>query len=678
MNLTLNSKIESIAGVGPKMAAKLEKLGLSKVHDLLFNFPRKYLDYTEATPIAKIPETLRSASNDVFTINGSLLGIANRKTRRRGFTVTEAVVADDSGSIKVVWFNQPYLARMLSVGSRLILNGKVSHDSFSNAFVMESPVRANRPKIQPIYSETAGLSSFYIGKLLTKVKFLVSEIEEFLPIETLEQYDLTGIQEALRSIHEPGDSRELARARRRFAFEELFLISLKANLAKNELSKEKAPALKINFESIKNFLSKLPFTLTGDQKKAAWRVFQDLEQDQPMSRLLNGDVGSGKTIVAALAALAVSENGLKTLLMAPTEILANQHYDTFVRLFDSDSLGLWTSAKKIMSGNPEIIIGTQALIQKGVTFENIGLVITDEQHRFGVKQRQALLDLGKNGDLRPHFLSMTATPIPRTLHLALFGDLDISVIKEKPANRKEIKTKYVEPFNREKAYDFICKQIKGGRQVFVICPLIMEQESSSLEQELFEEERKSVLSEYEKLKKLFPDFKILMLHGKMKSKEKDEIMADFSAGQAQILVSTSVIEVGIDIPNATVMIIEDAERFGLAQIHQFRGRVGRSEHQSYCFLFSNSRSEKALARLRSLEEVSDGFQLAEIDLETRGPGAIFGTEQSGILDLKMATLSDKMLIEEASEAARTLAHSLNDYPLLRKKIETYITSRHLE
>ncbi|MFA7253769.1 MAG: ATP-dependent DNA helicase RecG [Patescibacteria group bacterium] len=841
----LDKSIADFSGVGEKTAAKLAKLGLLTVRDLIFYFPRRYEDYMHITPIGKLADVISNSKflnsnqfsnsnsqltkGDAFTIKGDLLGIANKKTRRRGFTVTEGVVTDESGSIKIVWFNQPFLAKMLQPGSELILSGKVSFDSFQQTYVMESPTRSNRPRIIPVYGETAGLSSFFISKLFAKAKTAVAEVEEWLPGEFTchpelvsgsqkkeldprvtvrpraaqgrgepeddtillkscvdnktdgpSDYPTIGLslmplREAILALHEPKSTEQLETARRRLAFDELFMISLRANVAKVESSKLKAKSIKIDIEEVKDLISKLPFELTVDQKKALWQILKDLEKDAPMSRLLNGDVGSGKTVVAAIAAFIAKAAGQKTLLMVPTSILASQHYETFCKLFENHediTIGLKTSDRACHSGldpessnkeldpewttasvqddiiriknpkkhntkyqipNTDIIIGTQALIQKDVSFENVGLVITDEQHRFGVKQREALQKLPitnyqlpnndqlpisntnekemenenckligkwkmKNGNSQkvyPHFLSMTATPIPRTLHLALFGDLDISIIREKPSNRKEIKTRFVEPHNRGKAYEFIRAQIKAGRQCFVICPLIEEKNKNVIlngseespevlrfshddSQTLFEEERKSVKAEFEKLKIVFPEIKIGILHGKMKAREKEEIMADFAAGKINLLVSTSVVEVGVDIPNASVMMIEDAERFGLAQIHQFRGRVGRGGHQSFCFLFSNTQSEKAINRLRGLEAISDGFKLAELDLEMRGPGAVFGTEQSGMLDLKMASLSDSKLIHEASEAAKSIAPDIEKYPKLMEKLAQFESSRHLE
>lgn len=760
--IDLETKIQFFPGIGSKLSEAFLRLGIETAQDLIFYFPRRYEDYSQITKISdlgisksgfQIPNESRGES---VTIAGSVIGIANKRTRRRGFTVTEAVVADETGTLKVIWFNQPYLQKMLKAGSRVILHGRANFNQYSSELTMESPTRASRPMIVPIYGETTGVSSYLIGKLFDKCKHLVEEVQEWLPLEFLisnseflnksqipnsksnykseqsNQTKLLSICQAIMGIHQPKNSEELAAAQKRLAFDELFMISLRANVARVESQKQRAESLKADLDQFKSIVADLPFELTGDQKKALWVILQDMEKETPMRRLLNGDVGSGKTIVAALAALVAVQNGKRALFMCPTEILATQHFETLSKLFgDKLTVGLWTSSQKIISKsksnrclseddkgdlNSDIIIGTQALIQKGIFVENVGLVIVDEQHRFGVRQRQALQEISnikcqisnqisktklskgskklsndqindncqlKTVKFAPHFLSMTATPIPRTLHLALFGDLDVSVIREKPKNRKEIKTRFVQPFNRDKAYDFIRAQLSAGRQAFVICPLIedMNHESRTMNQDnssLFEEERKSVKAEFEKLKKVYPEFSIEMLHGKLKAKEKNEIMARFASGEAKILVSTSVVEVGVDVPNASVMMIEDAERFGLAQIHQFRGRVGRGEHQSFCFLFSNSQSEKAINRLRGVEAITDGFQLAELDLELRGPGAVFGTEQSGMLDLKMASISDRVLIEQASAAAKELAPNIENYPKLVAKLSEFAGNKHLE
>lgn len=672
MSITLESRIQYLVGVGPKIAEKLNKLGIFCVQDLLFYYPRDYQDFTSLTKIGEI----KISNPEKITIGGKISEIVNKRTSKRRFIVTEAIVEDESGSIKVVWFNQPFLLKMLRPGRELILNGKVGYNWFSKEAVMESPERATKPCIVPVYPETAGITSRYILKLISHISYLIDQVEEWLPEPIVK--NLMPIGMAIHELHFPTSMANVEKAQRRIAFDELFLISLRANLSKEEIKKEKAPALDIDDETITEFVAKLPFELTADQKKATWQIVRDMKNPIPMNRLLNGDVGSGKTIVAAIAALVTIKAGYRVAIMCPTEILAKQHYESFKKLFSNKDVGLFTSSSKKYDFQTKIFIGTHALIQESIKLDKLGLVIVDEQHRFGVEQRSKLSKI-RSGELKPHFLSMTATPIPRTLHLALFGDLDISIIREKPVDRKEIKTRFVSAQNREKAYQFIRAQIANGRQAFVICPLIEINEEQS--DKLFEDERRSVKVEFDKLKAIFPEFKIDMLHGKMKSTEKDAVMADFVSNKTNILVSTSVVEVGVDIPNASVMVIEDAERFGLAQIHQFRGRVGRAEHQSYCFLFSSTMREKALKRLTSLEMTSDGFRLAEMDLETRGPGAVFGTEQSGLLDLKMATLADRELIEEASEAAKRLIESdpdLKNHPLLKARVSEYLQNKHLE
>lgn len=735
------------------MGAKLNKLGIFTIADLIYYYPRDYRDFTQISKIADLEHIAynQNLAGGRITIKGKILGIHNKKTSQRRFTVTEAIISDNTGTIKVVWFNQPFLSKMLPAGRELILNGKVAFNFFDREFVMESPSRALKESIEPVYSETAGLTSNYIAKLIKEVlKFVLADLEEWLPSQWLgSNFELLPIQEAILNIHFPKNQKMLEAARRRIAFDELFLIALRANLSKEEIKKERAPEICTDDKNIAEFKSSLPFDLTDDQKEAVEKILADLRREVPMNRLLNGDVGSGKTVVAAIAAYAAVLAGYRVALMAPTEILAKQHFKTFCHLFEYQqiNISLWTSSSKnirtkkskLKSQNQnlklktksldvrcqilaaDILIGTQALIQDGIELENLGLVIVDEQHRFGVKQRAVLLQTvacskqlvarenksqvascepPATKKMRPHFLSMTATPIPRTLYLALFGDLDLTIIKEKPVNRKEIKTRFVEPRNRQKAYEFIKAHLKAGRQAFIVCPLIedgskqlaasswgndsnekSQATSYQIPAALFEDERKTVKREHEKLQRIFPEYKIGMLHGRMKAKEKDGVMEDFSSGKLNILVSTSVVEVGVDVPNASIMVVEDAERFGLAQLHQFRGRVGRADHQSFCFLFSSTTSDKAINRLKALESTSDGFKLAEIDLEQRGPGAIFGTEQSGLLDLKMASFSNCELIDQASMAAKSIVEAdpeLNNYPLMQEKISNYFQNRHLE
>ncbi|MEK9156219.1 MAG: ATP-dependent DNA helicase RecG [Patescibacteria group bacterium] len=735
----LGTTIQYLKGVGPKIAAKLEKLGIETISDLIFYWPRKYIDYTAITQIKGLSNGIFNDQFSVFnqvssfniqTIKGKVLGVANKVTSRRQTQITEAVVEDGTGTIKLVWFNQPFLKQSLMAGSEWIFRGKVDYNSFTNEWTMEVLARVKEPCIVPIYPTTAGLSSNYIARLvgslidqycpslstpleINSARTLTSRppvatskniLGEFLPQDIITKYELLSLTAAIRQIHQPEDFNQIEAARRRLAFDELFLISLRSRLSKAELKHEQAPVIKFDEDKVRSFVNSLPYELTGDQRKATWQIIKDLNEEKPMNRLLNGDVGSGKTAVAAIASYAVIQSGYRVALMVPTEVLASQHYQTFCGLFSSKniSVGLLTSNSKKTTAtqagpqNANIIIGTHALLQKSVDLSNPGLIIIDEQHRFGVEQRRALLALGQkpkaegkspkpksfglkpSAEMRPHFLSMTATPIPRTLHLALFGDLDVSVINDKPKNRKEIKTRFVEPYNRTKAYDFIRRQISAGRQAFVVCPLIEESEEENTD--LFGLDKKSVVKESERLQKeIFPEFKVAMLHGKMKPKEKDSILSDFATKKFDILVSTSVIEVGIDIPNATVMMIEDAERFGLAQIHQFRGRVGRGEYQSFCFLFSSTRSVKSIERLDSLEKISDGFKLAEIDLLTRGPGDVLGKLQSGRVELKMASFSDKITIEQAGTAAQSVIHDgIEKHHRLRERLAEFESSKHFE
>lgn len=727
MEITLKTKVQYLKGVGPKMASRLDRLGIKTIYDLIFYFPRTYCDYSKITKIADLTisnsEFLISneyQNPNVKTIKAKIINIANRRTFRRRFTVTEAVVADETGSIKVVWFNQPYLEKMLKAGREIILNGKVRRSSYSGELQMESPNRADKPKIVPVYSETVGISSYYIQKLVKSVSCQLLVVREYLPEEIIKKNNLVGISAAISELHQPTSTEKLGEVRDRMAFDELFLFSLQKQLLKKDVLIHKAPKIEIDEEFLKKFVKSLPFELTNAQKKAAWKIMLDLSGQEnskfkiknlklrsddnktikPMNRLLNGDVGSGKTVVAAMATALVVKSSFRVALMAPTEILANQHYETLKKILSpfSISVGLISGSKKVAIG-ADVIVGTHALISGKTAQKNLGLVIIDEQHRFGVDQRNKLLKV-ENG-IRPHFLSMTATPIPRTMSLVVFADLDVSIIDEMPADRKKIITKVVTVDKRQLSYDFIQKEIDAGHQAFVICPLI--EESCQLPAnsfQLFEEEKKTVIKEAARLQAdIFPKMKIAMLHGKMPStprrggrslasggKSKQEVMEAFKNGKYDILVSTSVVEVGVDIPGATVMMIENAEHFGLAQLHQFRGRVGRSDMQSYCFLFSStsaltgrdrsSSSENAQKRLGYMESIDSGFELAEKDLKLRGPGVLYGYKQSGFWDFQFASLNDKIMIEKATEAAKTVIGEIEKYPLILKKISD--RSKHLE
>jgi len=687
--LDFKSPINLISGIGVYYQKKLEKLGIKTARDLLFHFPSRYEDFSNLKNIEDLEV------GETATISGQILDINTRRSWRRKLFVTEAIIQDDTDSIRAVWFNQPFLSQNLKVGDLVSLAGKVAENEkglylSSPAYEKISGVEEDRREtggLVPIYSETRGITSralrFFIKKLLNQTRFPADP----LPNDLRRRFNFPELKTAFQNIHFPEKIEEAEKAKKRFSFEDLFLLELVMFEERQKLNKESAFQIKPNLNVLKNFVDSLNFKLTQAQRRAIFEILRDLAKSRPMNRLLEGDVGSGKTIVAALAALAVIKNGFQAVLMTPTEILSRQHFQTLSRLFKNFeiNLGLLTSSeakinwsdletkttkkeflKKCLAGELNLIIGTHALIQKNVKFRKLGLVIIDEQHRFGVEQRAKLLENHRGQNFAPHFLSMTATPIPRTLALTLWGDLDISLINEMPKNRKPVITKAVAPINREKAYDFIRQQIKNGRQAFVICPLI--EDSPKLEV-------KSVTQEYEKLKKrVFPDLKIQMLHGKMKPKEKEEIMKSFNDGKTDILVSTSVVEVGIDIPNATIMLIEGADRFGLAQIYQFRGRVGRGEHQSYGFLFTDSSAQTVKKRLEAIVNAKNSFELAEKDLEIRGPGEFLGTQQSGMPDYLMNALKNLELVQLTREEAEKIITSdpeLKKYPLLKQKLEDF-------
>ena len=705
--ISLNSPIEHLKKVGPSYLKILHKVGIKTVKDLLFYFPHRYDDFSQIVPISQL------RVGQTATISGKISDIKNIRTWKKRMYVTEALIEDKSGSIKAVWFNQPYLIQTLQKGRLINLSGKatfagqslcLSNPAYETLKTMRgSPSwRGAAPhthtgRLVPIYHETYGLSSRYLRYLIKPLLPLTAQILDFLPVQIKQKFGLIDLNQAIRQIHFPDNLESARKARSRLSFDELFLTQLTILKQRQDLSKEKAPAIAFHQKLIQLFVKRLPFKLTDDQRLAAWQIFQDLAKPKPMNRLLNGDVGSGKTIVATMAALETAKAGYQAAFMAPTEVLAKQHFETLKNLLKNYNLkiALLTSSesrrnggspremgaapvstlkKQIADGGIDIIIGTHALIQEGLTFNKLGLAIVDEQHRFGVVQRAALqkkiYQMEDGLTTIPHLLSMTATPIPRTLALTIYGDLDISLLKEMPKGRQKIITKVAAPALRKKTYDFIRTQVKKGRQGFVICPLIEESEKLEV---------KSVTEEYKKLSsKIFPDLKIAMLHGQMKSKEKEEIMKKFKEKKSNILVSTSVVEVGVDVPNATIMIIEGAERFGLAQLHQFRGRVGRSEQQSYCFLFTDSTAKKTHQRLKALLKSENGFELAEKDLKIRGPGDLIGSRQWGLPDLAMASLNDLELIQKARQAAKEILGKNLLFPALQEKLKAFQTKVHFE
>lgn len=728
--LTLETDITNINRVGTATAKRLKSLGIETIQDLLFYFPFRYDDFSK---ISKISELVAGTNASVV---GQVELIQNKRSFRRKMQITEALVSDESGSVKVVWFNQPFIAKNLQIGDKISLAGKVEEDyggvfmsapvyeKISASLVQGAQNAVNTQGLVPNYHLTGNLTQKQLRYLIKQIIGLAEWLPDWLPKEIIKKYELIGLSEAIKKMHFPQKQTDIEVAKNRLAFDELFLVQLQSLLSKQEFKASIASSIEFNEEQTKNFVSKLPFKLTNAQRKTSWEILLDLAKTNPMTRLLEGDVGSGKTLVALLAMLNVVWNGRQAVLMAPTEILAKQHYATICNLLAdyNISVGLVTRSEKKISQkgeerslpasvasvragrkgqskkkkvitsdfillNSKIVIGTHALIQEDIEFNNLALAVIDEQHRFGVGQRKTLINkAGKtlNGNLlAPHLLSMTATPIPRSLALALYGDLDVSAIDEMPADRKKIITKVVMEKNRQDAYAFVRKEIEKGRQAFVICPLIEMPEPSLLsEKETNFLSAKSVKEEYEKLTKdIFPDLNIGMLHGKLKTADKEKIMDDFGANKINVLVATSVVEVGVDIPNASIMLIEGAERFGLAQLHQFRGRVGRSEHQSYCMLFSESNSLQSATRLKALVDNNDGVTLAKIDLKLRGPGEVYGTMQKGFPELKVASLFDFDLMKKAKEAAQKLIDidaDLNSWPMLKKKVGEWEDKIHLE
>jgi ATP-dependent DNA helicase RecG len=664
--ITSATPLLRISGIGPTLAKKYQRLGLETAGDLLNFFPRRWDDFSHPEPIAR----LRPGSQAV--IQGTILQIASRRSPQKRWWVTDALITDQSGAIRAVWFNQPYLTRVLRPKTTWVFAGGVVRGK--SGVALQSPVFEMNPEVCPVYPETSGLTSKMIRRHMRLVLPLSARLPDPLPPAVVANEHLIPLSLALKTIHFPETIERVHAAKTRLAFDELFFIILRTLTVRQELSQASAPVMHINERLLRKFSENLPFTLTDAQRKAAWEIVQDLSKPVPMNRLLEGDVGSGKTVTAMFGVITAKANNLQSVWMAPTEILAAQHFETAGKLLApmNLSVGIMTGTTK-ENKDADIVIGTHALLTQGVTFPRLGFLIVDEQHRFGVKQRAQLRE---KHNLIPHLLSMTATPIPRTLALALYGDLDLSILDEVPTDRKMIDTKIVPPTGREKAYEFIGEQIRQGRQAFVITPLIEPKNKTSPE----EIERKSAVAEFEKLTKtVFPDLRIGLLHGKLSGKEKQAVMDKFSQGGVDILVSTAVVEVGIDVPNATVMVIEGAERFGLAQLHQLRGRVGRGKHQSYCFCFAESWSDVVKRRLHAFVTAKNGFELAELDLTLRGPGELTGIRQSGLPDLKMASLTDSFLIQRARRAAeQIMKEGMRRYPLLTDKLKEFTHARHLE
>lgn len=654
--------IQYLKGVGPKMADCFTRLGIEQIGDFLTHYPRVYLNLSQPQLIKDV------VIGEINVIRAQIIQVQSSQAKRKRMNLLKATLKDSSGQIEAIWFNQPFLTQIFKIGQTLIFYGKVERD-FQRKISFVSPQFERLAKFIAVYPETDGVSSKYLRMVIDQV-LTELPIDEILPLPIVAREKLLDREKALHFIHQPHSWEEINKSRERLAFEELLNLALKLQKNRFDFQKDLAVKLPIREEILKEFVGLLPFELTIGQKKAAWAIIKDMNLDSPMNRLLNGDVGSGKTVVAAMAAYHTAASGFQTAIMAPTEILAQQHYQTLnqVLLPLGVSVGLRTANVKEDKEDKDVVVGTHALIQENISIPKLALVVIDEQHRFGVQQREMLVK--KSGlKFKPHFLSMTATPIPRTLSLALYGDLDISVLKEMPKGRKEIVTKIVHPTKRQETYQFIEQEIKNGRQAYVICPLI---EKSDKQEKLFDLEKKTVLEEFEKIaKEIFPHRRIGMLHGRLKAKEKEAVMKDFKAGKLDILVATSVVEVGVDVPNATVMMIEGAENFGLAQIWQFRGRVGRSTHQSYCFLFTAIWSLKIKERLTAIVKAKDGFELAEKDLFLRGPGELAGVTQSGLPDFKMASLTDLEMINRTQLAAKeilTADPELEKSPALKEAV----------
>lgn len=627
-------ELRDLPGLGPQSIADLRRMGIQTIDDLLAHYPLRYEDFSVRKTVNQLQ------LGETVSVDGVITSIAARVTPRRRMTLVEAIFGDETGGVRVTWFNQRYLVKTLTPGTRVRLSGtvekgpkgmQITNPSYEFA---RAGASVHTGRIVPIYSLTGSLTQ----------KRLRSAVASALKLPQAGDPELVW---ATRQIHFPDDQASLTRAKEVLAYDELFLYELTHLKSRAELKKLAAPAIPTALEKVKGFVDGLPFPLTGAQRKAAWQILQDMERGEPMNRLLEGDVGSGKTVVAAIAALNASAGGFQTAVLAPTEILASQHYETFKKLLDGVvDVGICTRTTK-EHVDADVLIGTHAMLQQGVTFRRLGLVIVDEQHRFGVRQRQAMQEKELENVGVPHLLSMTATPIPRTLALSLYGDLDLSVLDEMPKGRKPVKTTLMKRGKETEVYETICTELDAGRQAFVVCSLIDPSD---------ELEAKSVTEFAEQLKKgPLKGYKMAILHGRMKSAEKEEIMAQYVAGELDVLIATTVIEVGVNVPNATVMFVEGAERFGLAQLHQLRGRVGRSDLPSVCFLHpSGFVPEKTYERLRALVDCQNGFELAERDLALRGAGDVYGTQQSGFPEFKIADPMNVGMVARARNAASDL------------------------
>ena len=680
----LDSPITAIPGVGPANAEKFARLGVKTIRDLLFMLPRRYDDFSALKPINRLQY------GDEVTVIGSVWEVSLRRTRG-GAELIQAILSDGSGTIQCTWFN-PYLKDKIRRGQQIVVSGRV--DEYQGRLTFSSPEWEHLEKdllhtarLVPVYPLTEGVSARWLRKLMRRtIDYWAPRVPDFVPDPVLVSAGLISLPKAVEQAHFPDSQAQLDAARKRLAFNDLFVLQIGMLRQRQQWKSQAGRVLDVDAATVDGFFSALPFSLTAAQRRAFDDVLGDVRSGQPMNRLIQGDVGSGKTVVAAAAMFAATQTGAQAAIMAPTEILAEQHFNSLSRLFASLDPGrlrhpvvvrLLTGSTPpaerdetgsgLADGRVNVLIGTHALIQEGVAFNDLAFVVIDEQHRFGVTQRAALRQKGVN----PHVLVMTATPIPRTLALTLYGDLDLSVIDEMPPGRQPVETRIVRPAERERVYGFIRAQIEKGRQAYVICPLV--EESDKIE-------AKAAVEEYQRLQRqVFPQFKLGLLHGRLKPDEKEAVMRAFAANELNVLVSTSVVEVGIDVPNATVMLIEGANRFGLAQLHQFRGRVGRGAEKSYCLLLADSTANGTSERLQAVESTTDGFVLAEKDLELRGPGEFFGTRQAGLPDMRFSAMADARLIDLARREAENVVAAdpdlaLPEHAALARRVQDFWSS----
>ncbi len=640
--MDLNSPVSSLPMVGPVYQTRLEKMGITTFRDLIYHIPARYLDFREKSPISRL------SVGDSVTIKGNIDSVKNLYTRS-GKKIQLAQISDKSGNIDVIWFNQPFLIKTLKEGETHSFSGKV--DWFGRKKAMISPL-IDTEGIVPIYPETYGISSKWLrGRIKTAYQLTGECIKEYLP----KTYGFLDLPSAIKEIHFPNNPDMAKEARERLAFDELLALQL-TNLKRKSAWQKNHPVykLEINRKEINQFTDNLPFKLTASQNKVIDEIIKDFQKPYPMNRLLEGDVGSGKTVVAATAAFIAFLNGCQSVIMAPTQILAQQHFDTLNSLLQPFKVRIsliTSSISKSDLGRTDIFVGTHSLIHQKISMDKVALVVIDEQQKFGVEQREHLVKKVGRKNISPHVLTLTATPIPRTVALTFYGDLDLSTLNEIPLGRQKITTWIVPKEKRDGAYQWIDENIqKNKSQVFIVCPLIEESEAETLK------DIRSVTKEYQNLKKIFKGRRLGLLHGRLKMEEKNKVVDDFRSRKLEMMVATPVVEVGIDIPNATIMVIEAADRFGLAQLHQLRGRVGRSDKKSYCLLFYQNEGQKSKARLSAMEKGISGFELAELDLKLRGPGEIFGLRQSGIPELKIASWIDIDLIKKAKLVAEEISN----------------------